>query len=334
MTLQVQGDVIAKKYEVISLLGAGGLGEVFLCQDNETKVHVAIKRLKDDITVPASVIDQTQREAKILAGLKHRNIIRIIDFGLDKKGFYFILEFVNGPSLADIIGLGPLPMDVFLQVAAQSLEGLGAAHRKGLLHLDIKPANLMLHQYPNSDFTVKILDFGVAKLLEEAARQIGEDEETFGSIFYISPEQLNQQPFDTRADIYSMGCVLFHSLTGQIAWPTLRDPLDLVNAHLFIPPARVEDLVEGVDPELAEWVYWLLAKHPDDRPASAQDALRVLTRIILRLNKEANPDQFTEVLEIPELEDSQALRASTNRLPKPKTKNPLLHFFKKKVIEK
>lgn len=330
MALQEQGDIIAGKYEVVSLLGAGGLGEVFLCQDIETKVHVAVKRLKDDITVPTSVIEQTQREAKILSGLRHRNIIRIMDFGLDKKGFYFILEFVNGPSLADIIGLGPLPMEVFLNVATQSLEGLGAAHRKGLLHLDIKPANLMLHQYPNPDFTVKILDFGVAKLLEEAARQVDEDEETFGSIFYISPEQLNQQPFDTRADIYSMGCVLFHSLTGQIPWPTLRDPLDLVNAHLFTPPTRVEELVEGVDPELAEWVYWLLGKLPDDRPASAQDALRVLTKIMLRLNKEANPDHFAEILHIPEVEDTPPAKASTDRLPKPKTKNPLLNFFKKK----
>ncbi len=330
MALQVQGDIIARKYEVVSLLGIGGLGEVFLCQDIETKNHVAVKRLKDDITVPTSVIEQTQREAKILSGLRHRNIIRILDFGLDKKGFYFILEFVNGPTLADIIGLGPLPMDIFLAVATQSLEGLGAAHRKGLLHLDIKPANLMLHNYPNPDFIVKILDFGVAKLLEEAARQVDEDEETFGSIFYISPEQLNQQPFDTRADIYSLGCVLFHSLTGQIPWPTLRDPLDLVNAHLFIPPTRVEELVEGVDPELSEWVYWLLGKQPDDRPASAQDALLVLTKIMLRLNKEANPDHFAEVLQLLEVEDNLPTKARTDRVPKPRTKNPLLNFFKKK----
>jgi serine/threonine protein kinase len=328
MALQEKGDLISGKYEVVSLLGTGGLGEVFLCQDTESKVHVAVKRLKDDISVPASVIEQTQREAKILSGLRHRNIIRIIDFGLDKKGFFFILEFVNGPSLADIIGLGPLPMDVFINVASQALEGLGAAHRKGLLHLDIKPANLMLHQYPNHDFTVKILDFGVAKLAEEAARQVSEEEETFGSIFYISPEQLNQQPFDTRADIYSMGCVFFHSLTGQIPWPTLREPLELVNAHLFLPPARIEELVEGVDAELAEWVYWLLAKNPDQRPSNAQDAIRVLSKIMLRLNKEANPDHFTEVFDDPEM----GLK-SANLLPKPRTQNPLLHFFKKKDQE-
>jgi serine/threonine protein kinase len=329
MALQELGDIIASRYEVLSLLGTGGLGEVYLCRDQGTQVPVAIKRLKDDITVPTSVIEQTQREAKILSGLKHRNIIRIIDLGIDQKGFFFILEFVDGPSIADVIGKGPLPVDVFLNIACQALEGLGAAHRKGLLHLDIKPANLMLHLYPHTEFVVKILDFGVAKLAEEAARQVNPDEETFGSIFYISPEQLNQHPFDTRADIYSMGCVFYHSLTGHIPWPTLRDPLDLVNAHLFVPPTRVEELVEGVDAELCEWLYWLLAKKPDDRPPTAQEALRVLTRIILRLKKQERPSDFTEVLEIPEVEDPFKMSAPTDRLPLPRTKNSLMSFFKK-----
>ncbi|NJK90574.1 MAG: serine/threonine protein kinase [Blastochloris sp.] len=331
MTLQEQGDIIAGKYRVSSLLGAGGLGEVFLCHDIETETPVAIKRLKNDITVPQAVIDQTQREAKILSSLRHRNIIRILDFGLDRKGFYFVLEFVDGPSLADVISQAPLPVHVFLNVASQSLEGLSAAHRKGLLHLDIKPANLMLHLYPSEDYVVKILDFGVAKFAEEAAQEVDEDEETFGSIFYISPEQLNQQPFDTRADIYSLGHVLYHSLTGHIAWPTLREPLDLVNAHLFTPPTRIEELVEGIDPELCEWIYWLLAKNPDDRPANAQAALAVLTKIILRLKKEEDPDTFTEELHIPEVDYAQdAPPAHTEVASRKKNKNNLFDFFKKK----
>jgi len=329
MALQEAGDLIAGKYETLSLLGVGGLGEVYLCRDTETNVNVAIKRLKNDITVPTSVIEQTQREAKILSSIRHRNIIRIIDVGLDKKGFYFILEFVDGPSLAELIAQGPLPVDIVLNLASQALEGLGAAHRKNLLHLDIKPANLMLHLYPNSDFTVKILDFGVAKLAEEAAQQVGEDEETFGSIFYISPEQLCQKPFDTRADIYSIGHVFYHSLTGQIAWPQLRDPADLVNAHLYTPPTPIGQLVDGVDLELCDWIYWLLAKDPNDRPATAQDALIALTKIILRLKRAENPSYFSDDYQSPE--EAQTETLTTERVnEKSSPKDKLLNFFKKK----
>lgn len=329
MALQESGDIIAGKYETLSLLGMGGLGEVYLCRNIETNVSVAIKRLKNDITIPPSVIEQTQREAKILSGLRHRNIIRILDVGQDKKGFYFILEFVDGPSLSDLIGESALPVDTVLTIASQALEGLGAAHRKGLLHLDIKPANLMLHLYPSADFTVKILDFGVAKLAEEAAQQVGEDDEIFGSIFYISPEQISQKPFDARADIYSLGHVLYHALTGDIAWPNLSQPVDLVNAHMFLPPTPIEELIEGVDPELRQWVYWLIEKNPDERPASAQDALRYLTKIILRLKKEANPDHFDQAYYAPEefIEPEPSINIP---LDVAKKDNKFLKFFKKK----
>ncbi|MDD5261365.1 MAG: serine/threonine-protein kinase [Methylacidiphilales bacterium] len=291
MGLQEPGDVIAGRYEVLSLLGVGGLGEVYLCLDRESQTRVAVKRLKDDKQIPASVIEQTQREAKVLSELRHRNIIRILDFSMDSRGYFFVLEFVDGPCLSEIIRNTPFDQNTFLHFATQCLEGLGAAHRRHLLHLDIKPANLMLHNYPNPNFTVKILDFGVARLVEETAH-VGENEELYGSIYYISPEQLTQKPLDARSDLYSLGHVFYQSLSGAIAFPGVDEMMALAKAHLHQTPASLHDYKPDLDETLCQWVYWLLAKKPEDRPASDQAALFELTKIRLRLSKEARPEEF------------------------------------------
>jgi len=291
MSLQNLGDIVAGRYEVVSALGAGGLGEVYLCQDAHSGTSVALKRLKSTQDIPPAILEQTQREARILSELKHRNIIRIYDFGMDSKGFYFALEYVEGPSLSDVLRGSILDQSTFVKFAGQCLEGLGAAHRKGLLHLDIKPANIMLHHFPGDEFTVKILDFGVAKLIEEV-RHTGQDEETFGSIYYIAPEQLTQKPLDTRTDIYSLGHVFYQSLCGAIAFPEVKDMMALLQAHLYEAPVPLQQYHPALDTELCEWVYWLMGKSPDDRPESAQAALIELTKINLRLQKEQRPEEF------------------------------------------
>ena len=291
MPLQQPGDIIAGRYEVLRPLGTGGLGEVYLCHDSQTGQQVAVKRLKEDKEIPPSVIEQTQREARILSEFSHRNIIRIFDFALDSRGYYFVLEFVDGPSLAEIIRQTPLDQHTFLDFATQCLEGLGAAHRKNLLHLDIKPANLMLHNFPGQNFIVKILDFGVAKLIEETSHT-HENEEMFGSIYYISPEQLTQKPLDARTDLYSLGHVFYQTLTGTTAFPGIDDMIALAKAHLYQAPVSLREIKPELDETLCHWIYWLMAKKPEDRPATDQTALFELTKIRLRLSKASSPEEY------------------------------------------
>lgn len=276
------GSLIGGKYEIRSLLGAGGLGSVYHCYDHSTRQEVALKRLKTDINIPQFVIDQTNREATILSGLHHPNIVRVIDFGIDQVGIFFVLELIHGPSLASVFEQGPMHPEIFFKLAAQCLEGLGAAHRKGLLHLDIKPANLMLANYPDENFQVKILDFGVAKLADEAAE--GDDEGfAVGSIYYISPEQLSHTPQDARTDLYSMGHVFYHALSGYTAYSG-ENTADVVRAHLTGDAARLNQIAPHIHPSLADWVHHLIALDPEHRPHSAQAALQGLMTAIMHYN--------------------------------------------------
>ncbi|MDX6767039.1 MAG: serine/threonine-protein kinase [Candidatus Methylacidiphilales bacterium] len=282
MSIHQNGDVIAGRYQVCQHLGTGGLGEVFLCLDTYDKKQVALKRLRADLAFPDYVIEQTEREARLLASLMHRNIIRVTDFGVDVQGTYFTLEYIEGPTLSLILHDGKVPLETFYQLTLQVLEGLAAAHRKQVLHLDIKPANLMLQGYPDPAFTVKILDFGLARLGDEISGH-REDELTIGSVYYIAPEQLLHQPLDARTDLYSLGQVCYHMLAGTVTYPD-PDPVVVRNGHLTTDPIRVERYNPQVSRPLADWIHSLISRDPEGRPRDAQDAITRFMRTVM-----ANP---------------------------------------------
>lgn len=277
------GHYIAGKYQVLSLLGYGGLGVVYLCKDLDTGEQVAIKKLRQDLEYPPNIIEQTQREAILLAGLRHRNIVRVFDCGLDQGELYIVLEVINGPSLETAIQQHSMDLDTFFHLAFQSLEGLGAAHRHDLLHLDVKPANMMLTEYPSENFTVKLVDFGLSRLTHEMSEK-RRDEITIGSVYYISPEQLTHEPLDLRADLYSLGHVFYRVLTGATAY---SDPdLDVVRrSHLGENTPTVQVHNPDCSEELCQWVQTLIQKYPEDRPQSTQEAVHTLTPIALKYSK-------------------------------------------------
>ncbi|MEM6820784.1 MAG: serine/threonine-protein kinase [Verrucomicrobiota bacterium] len=279
MSHLLAGDRIAGRYNVVSLLGAGGLGRVYLCDDiaSPTQEKVAVKLLRDDVNIPQSVIDQTKREATLLSEIRHRNIIRVHDFGQDHSGLFFIFEFIDGPTLARQLKGGAVDMSTFFNIAFQCLEGLGAAHRKGCLHLDLKPANIMLHRHPSPQYTVKILDFGLAKLASEMT-ETRHDELTIGSVYYISPEQLEHLPLGPSTDLYSIGLVLYHMLAGTVPFAD-PDPVVVRMAHMTQEPPDVRHYSSACNDELASWIHWLIQKAPEQRPQSAQEAMAALTKI-------------------------------------------------------
>ena len=212
-------------YSVTAKIGEGGMGEVWRARDTKLDRDVALKVLPEAFTSDPDRLARFEREAKVLASLNHPNIGSI--YGLEEaEGVKaLVLELVEGPTLADRIRQGPIPLDESLPIAKQIAEALEAAHEQGVIHRDLKPANIKV----KDDGTVKVLDFGLAKAfqpdasdpglsasptisLTAAATQMGM---IIGTAAYMSPEQAKGKPVDKRADIWAFGAVLYEMLTGQ-----------------------------------------------------------------------------------------------------------------------
>ncbi len=225
-------------YEILSPIGAGGMGEVYRAKDSKLGRNVALKVLPDAFARDADRMARFQREAKILASLNHTNIATI--HGLEDSGntHALVMELVEGPTLADRIRLGPLPMDEALRIAKQICDALEYAHEHGVVHRDLKPANVKV----TADDTVKVLDFGLAKAIEGDAESADLANSPtmsrmatlagvlLGTAAYMSPEQAKGKRVDRRADIWEFGCVLYEMLTGKMAFrgETVTDTLAAV----------------------------------------------------------------------------------------------------------
>ncbi len=232
-------------YEVLTHIGAGGMGEVYKATDTNLKRSVAIKVLPASVAGDAERLARFQREAEVLAVLNHPNIAAI--YGLERSGnpTALVMELVEGPTLADRIAQGAIPIDEALPFAKQIAEALEAAHEQGIVHRDLKPANIKVR----SDGTVKVLDFGLAKAMEPATgssasmslsptittpamTQVGM---LLGTAAYMAPEQARGKTVDKRADIWAFGCVLYEMLTGKRAFDG-EDIVDVLGAVARLDP--------------------------------------------------------------------------------------------------
>src|SRR5215471_7656173 len=229
-------------YEVIALLGAGGMGEVYRARDLRLKRDVAIKVLPDLLAGDSERLARFQREAELLATLNHPNIAAVYGLEESEPSRAIVLELVEGETLADQIARGPIPLDESLRVARQIVDALEAAHDRGVVHRDLKPANIKV----SPDGKAKVLDFGLAKMLESpaAASSLSMSPTLsvhatyagviLGTAAYMSPEQARGKMVDRRTDIWSFGCVLFETLSGQRAFDATGDTVsDAVTAVLM-----------------------------------------------------------------------------------------------------
>jgi len=211
-------------YEIVALLGVGGMGEVYRAIDTNLKRQVAIKVLPATVAADAERLARFQREAEILAALNHPNIAHI--HGLEKSDgtVALVMELVEGPTLADRIAKGPIPLDEALPISKQIAEALEAAHEQGIIHRDLKPANIKVRE----DGTAKVLDFGLAKAMDPVGSRPDVSQSPtitspamtqagviLGTAAYMSPEQAKGRPVDKRADIWAFGCVVYEMLTGK-----------------------------------------------------------------------------------------------------------------------
>ncbi len=210
-------------YEISTLLGKGGMGEVWRAKDTKLGREVAIKTLPEEFARDADRLARFERKAKLLASLNHPNIAAIHGFEEDNGTHFLVLELVEGDTLADRVKRGAVPVEESLKLALQIAEALEAAHEKGVIHRDLKPANIKV----TPDDKVKVLDFGLAKAFEGEAVDANLSQSPtlsmaatqqgiiLGTAAYMSPEQASGSPTDKRADIWSFGVVLFEMLTGR-----------------------------------------------------------------------------------------------------------------------
>jgi eukaryotic-like serine/threonine-protein kinase len=260
------------RYRIIRKLGAGGMANVYLAEDQELGRRVAIKILDDRHAADDSFIERFRREAKNAAGLSHPNIVSIYDRGEAEGTYYIAMEYLSGRSLKElIVSRGPTPIRIAIDYTRQMLAALGFAHRHGIVHRDIKPHNVVV----DADGRLKVTDFGIAR---SGASQMTEVGSIIGTAQYLSPEQARGSPVDQRSDVYSVGIVLYEMLTGTVPF-TGDTPLEIAMKHLSEVPVPPSELRDDVPDDLDLVVLRALAKDPEDRYQTAEEMNADLERI-------------------------------------------------------
>ena len=266
------GRVFSGRYQIEELLGSGGMATVWRGRDLRLDRPVAIKELAGPWLRDPTALERFDREARTAARLAHPNIVAVYDVGVDKDSRYLVMELVAGATVAAMLADGPLSVVQAIAIAAQTCDGLAAAHAAGVIHRDIKPANLIL----TPAGVVKICDFGIAQaLIGTAETTLTGSTFAMGSTKYMAPEQVYGGHVDARADLYALGCTMYAMLAG--APPFSGEALDVLQQHITQSPLPLREQRADIPPPLENLVAELLAKSPAERPA---DAAEVKTRLM------------------------------------------------------
>jgi serine/threonine-protein kinase len=252
------------RYQILDLLGQGGMGRVYLARDTRLDRRVALKILALERLSNPRALARFQREARMGAQLQHENLVRIYDFGESKGKYYLVMEYIEGKTIATLMAeRGPVPPATAARLTRQVALGLEHAHRKGLIHRDVNPFNILV----THDGAAKLADMGLAIARDEAER-VTRDGATVGTFDYVAPEQAkDSRAADTRSDIYSLGCTMYHMCAGRVPFPGPSLPEKLLG-HQSIEPTPLHRLVPGFPAGLSEVVQRMMKKSPADRYAT------------------------------------------------------------------
>ncbi|HEY3549434.1 MAG TPA: Stk1 family PASTA domain-containing Ser/Thr kinase [Gaiellaceae bacterium] len=281
------------RYRIQRKLGAGGMADVYLAEDQELGRRVAIKILNGRHANDDQFIERFRREAKNAAALNHPNIVSIYDRGEAEDTYYIAMEYLDGRTLKElIVGRGAAPINVAIEYARQILSALRFAHRHGIVHRDIKPHNVLV----DGEGRVKVTDFGIARA---GTSQMTETGSIVGTAQYLSPEQAKGGEVDPRSDLYSLGIVLYELLTGKTPFDG-ETPVEIAMKHLSHAPKPPSKLRSDIPRELDMVVLRALAKDPDERYQSADEMEADLERVARGANvAAATVDTATQVLRRP-----------------------------------
>jgi len=270
------GTIVADRYRVLGRVGEGGMGVVYEAEHVVLEKRVALKVLNQELAPKRDLRERFLQEARAASRIGHENIVDITDFGSIPSGtVFFAMEFLEGKDLSTTIKIeGPLPWDRAKNIAVQICRALGAAHAKGIIHRDLKPENIFLIDRDGRDDFVKVVDFGIAKVmgLEEGGHKLTKTGMIFGTPDYMSPEQATGQKLDHRVDIYALGVILYEMITGNL--PFQADSfMAILTKHMFEDPTPPSRRVADIDipPEIDALILKALAKKPSERYQSMND---------------------------------------------------------------
>ena len=267
------GKIIDNRYEVLSLVGVGGMSNVYKAVDKRTGAEVAIKFLKEEFFENEELVRRFKNESKAISLLNHECIIKVLDFNITDSEKYLVVEYINGVTLKEFIeNRGKLTWEETLVFANIILGALGHAHENGVVHRDLKPQNIMLTR----DGQLKIMDFGIARLATANQRTV--TDKAIGSVHYISPEQVRGQSTDKRSDIYSIGIMMYEMLTGKLPFHS-ETAVSVALQQLSDAAQPVSELVDGVPKGMEQIVMKAIEKDPDKRYQSAADMRKDLQKI-------------------------------------------------------
>ncbi len=275
-------NAIIANYKVISVLGEGGMGSVYLAQHIHVDKKAAIKSLHKRLLSNEQIKSRFLNEAKTMSGLKHPNIVEMYDYEENDAGCFLIMEYVEGIPLDEYIikESGPIPTENAIKIFSGMLKGFAYAHKKKIVHRDVKPSNIIISR----DFqTVKILDFGIAKILDGNNRDLTKDGTQMGTVYYMSPEQVRGEALDKLSDIYSLGVTLFQMLTGMNPYAKYNTELDIYLEITKQPLPSVKSIYQFASEELNEIIQHATQKDKKDRFQTCEEFLEALNQI-------GNPD--------------------------------------------
>jgi serine/threonine-protein kinase len=279
----VVGQTIDGRYRVLSVLGVGGMGAVYEAEHTGTGQRVAVKVVHAEISGKADVVGRFHREARAASSIQTPHIVRVLDSGTDPVTHvsYMVMELLHGEDLRSLLQrVGKLPPDLALRLIGQACLGIGKAHEAGVIHRDIKPANLFLSRGEGDEITVKVVDFGIAKMVDAQLPGAGALTRTggvVGSPLYMSPEQaMGHKTLDLRTDVWSLGVVLYEALAGRTPQLEGETFMAIMMAILSRPAPPIAELAPWVSPEIAAIVHRMIASEPDARFASMAAVLEAI----------------------------------------------------------
>ena len=270
-------------YKIVKLLGEGGMGEVYAAEHRTLGHRTAFKVLRREIMNNQEAVERFRQEARLIARVRHQNLIDIFDIGeLPDGRLYYVMEHLSGQALSGLLEKKRLPFREVMQIARQLCAGLAAAHQAGIVHRDLKPDNLFLVERAGEPPLVKLVDFGIAKTIgvEGESMKLTRTGTLVGTPFYMAPEQINGGKVDVRTDLYAVGVILYEMCTGKLPFggETLGEVL-IGHLQKTVPPLEAETKQWGIPQAVAPILAKLLAKSPDERYSTVTELLQDLERL-------------------------------------------------------
>jgi serine/threonine-protein kinase len=278
--------LLVGRYIILDRIGSGSMGRVYKAHHQLMDRVVALKIIAPEIACNEKVVARFQREMKLVGRLDHPNVVRAFDADRINKVLYIVMEYVHGKSLGEYLKKGPIPAVEMIDYASQAALGLAHAHEQGMVHRDIKPSNILL----TDDRKVKILDLGLGTLMEadSNATFATADGIAVGTVDYMSPEQALGREVDGRSDLFSLGCAMYHLMTGKLAYPG-ESPIDRLGKRLSGKPVPITEHIPDLPASAVRVIDKLMAPKPQDRYSSALEASEALQSLLRPRGRSSPP---------------------------------------------